>query len=338
VPCASLKRYTPGNFGSDGFLYIMRAAKQRIICYTICMIIPFFVQLLYGILGPLNKQAVTAIPFTLYVGLKLSIAGCLLLAYHSLIMKKSIRLTPDQWVYYVQMILFGAIGAQLLKYWGLQYVSASKAAFLFNSSPFFVAFFSWIRWQERLHIIQWIGLCISFIGLFPIIMLSTPTHQPWGDLLYISLPELAILAAAASHAISFTAKRIVINNHNYAPAHVNGLYLLTGGIGSMVSWLGMGMPYASTSAMVVIGYAAGTTLIGKIFCSSMTLYLLRYYSATFLSFMEYWYPLCVAFWSWLFWGEMLSYHYWISAAIVLCGQLLFYWSIVLTGSQKMIQK
>ena len=100
------------------------------------MITPFCVQLLYGLLGPLNKSAIGQVPFDLYVGIKLAIGGIFLIAYHTLVKGKTIRFAPDQWVYYFQMIVCGAIGAQYLKYWGLQYVSASKAAFLFNSSPF----------------------------------------------------------------------------------------------------------------------------------------------------------------------------------------------------------
>jgi drug/metabolite transporter (DMT)-like permease len=290
----------------------------------LCMIAPFCVQLLYGILGPLNKHAISQIPFTLYVGLKLTIAGILLLGYHRLIKKRSIFFTMQQSSYYLQMLFFGAIGAQLLKYWGLQYVSAAKAAFLFNSSPFFVALFSWIRWKERLNPIQWIGLCISFVGLVPIILISSAGKELFNVMIPISFPELAILCSAASHAISFTAKRIVIHTDGYAPMRVNGIYLLGGGLWSLCSWALSGMQWGTASIPVIFAYAAGTTIIGKLICSSLTLYLLQYYSATFLSFMEYWYPLCVAFWSWLFWGELLSYQYWISAIIVLCGQLLFY--------------
>lgn len=288
------------------------------------MITPFCVQLLYGLLGPLNKAAITSVPFALYVGIKLLMGGTLLIAYHVLIKKQSLRLIPGQWVYYMQMILCGAIGAQYLKYWGLQYVSASKAAFLFNSSPFFVALFSWLRWNERLVCLQWVGLCISFIGLIPIILTTSLTEELVGMIGAFSFPECAILAAAALHAISFTAKRHVVHSDGYASARVNGIYLCAGGIWSLASWILSGMPYQPGTLITAVGYATGTTLLGKVICSSLTLYLLRYYSATFLSCMEYWYPLCVAFWSWFFWGETLSYHYWISALIILSGQLLFY--------------
>lgn len=291
------------------------------------MITPFFVQLLYGLLGPLNKAAIGYVPFDLYVGIKLVLAGIFLLAYHLLISKKSLKLGSRQWIYYVQMILCGAIGAQYLKYWGLQYVSASKAAFLFNSSPFFVAFFSWLRWNERLSFVQWLGLIVSFLGLLPVLFTSSCMEDVIGTFGIFSLPECAILGAAALHAISFTAKRVVIHADGYVSARVNGIYLLMGGIWSLGSWFLSGAPYTQGMLMTALGYATFTTLLGKVICSSLTLYLLRYYSATFLSFMEYWYPLCVAFWSWLLWGEVLTYHYWISAAIVLCGQLLFYASV-----------
>lgn len=291
------------------------------------MITPFFVQLLYSLLGPLNKAAVGQVPFDLYVGIKLVIAGFFLLAYHTLISQKSLRFESRQWMYYLQMVLCGAVGSQYLKYWGLQYVSASKAAFLFNSSPFFVAFFSWLRWKERVSFLQWIGLVVSFVGLMPVLFTTSSLEDVIGTFGIFSMPECAILAAAALHAISFTAKRVVIHADGYASARVNGIYFLMGGLWSLCSWWISGAPYVGGMFVTALGYATFTTLLGKVICSSLNLYLLRYYSATFLSFMGYWYPLCVAFWSWLLWGEVLTYHYWLSASIILCGQLLFYLSI-----------
>jgi drug/metabolite transporter (DMT)-like permease len=288
------------------------------------MITPFCVQLLHGLLGPLNKKAIIHIPFALYVGVKLVLAGSLLIAYYIIAQRKTIQHASIQWYYYLQMIICGAIGAQYLKYWGLQFISASKAALLFNSSPFFVALFSWLRWRERLAPLQWCGLVLSFIGLIPIIMATTPAEEVAGMLGVFSLPEIAVIIAAACHAISFTAKRAVLHADGFVSARVNGIYLLTGGLWSLGSWCWVGMPYEEGMLMTALGYAAFTTIIGKVICSTMTLYLLRSYSATFLSFMEYWYPLCVALWSWLLWHEIPSYHYWLSACVVLCGQLLFY--------------
>jgi drug/metabolite transporter (DMT)-like permease len=288
------------------------------------MITPFCVQLLYGLLGPLNKAAISTVPFTLYVGIKLFLAGSLLIMYQLLIKKQALQFPSHQWPYYLQIIGCGAIGAQYLKYWGLQYVSASKAAFLFNSSPFFVAFFSWIRWREHLVPMQWLGLSLSFAGLIPIFFTTSMTEELIGIIGAFSFPECAILAAAGLHAISFTAKRHIVHTDGYASARVNGIYLCAGGVYFLISWIVSGMPYDNSTFMTACSYAISTTFLGKVICSSLTLYLLRYYSATFLSCMEYWYPLCVAFWSWCFWGAILSYHYWISTIIVFCGQLIFY--------------
>lgn len=288
------------------------------------MITPFLVQLLYGLLGPLNKAAITQVPFSFYVGVKLILAGLILLGYRLIIQRKSLYIEPQHRLYFLQIMLCGAIGAQYLKYWGLQYVSASKAAFLFNSSPFFVALFSWVRWRERLNYMQWVGLCISFVGLLPVLVTTTPLEQFIGTLGIFSLPELAILTASALHAVSFTAKRTMLHTLHAGTTQINGLYLLSGGIWSLGNWIIAGMPATEHMFITALGYGTLTTFIGKIVCSSLTLYLLHFYSATFLSFMEYWYPLCVAYWSWLLWGETVPYYYWLSACIILSGQCIFY--------------
>ncbi|MBC7580217.1 MAG: DMT family transporter [Tardiphaga sp.] len=60
-------------------------------------------------------------------------------------------------------VLFGV--EFLLIFYGLQFTSASRAAVFLYTAPFFVAIGSYQFLGERLRLLQWIGLAVSFAGV-----------------------------------------------------------------------------------------------------------------------------------------------------------------------------
>jgi drug/metabolite transporter (DMT)-like permease len=288
------------------------------------MITPLVVQALFGLVSPINKQALSFGPSALYVSLKLFLAAATLLLFHRWYKGKPIGISRAEMPLLAQTIITGAWGAHMLKYWGLGYMSASKMAFLFNASPLFVALFSFIRFDERLTAKQVVGLCITVLGLIPILLTTSVAEELIGGVATFSWPELAILCAAALHGFSITTKRILLHNEQYWPARIHGFYLLGGAGLSFMTWTFFGNAMPLENVPTLFGYALVTMIISKVICSTIILHLMKYYSTTFLAFMDYWYPLFVAFWSWLLWGECITYHYPLSAVIIFIGQYLFY--------------
>lgn len=290
------------------------------------MIIIFILQALFGLVSPLNKQGLLYCSPIFFVAAKLLCAGFILACYHIYRYGSFHRIPKHHWFYYAQAIIIGNFCAHFLKYWGLQYVSAIKMAFIFNTAPFFVALFSYIRFGYQLTWLQGIGLIISFIGLIPILIPSSYEESMLGEFFIISWPELAILVATIMHAFSLTTKRILMHENNYWPVQVNAICFLGGGILASVYVLYGGYtqwPLVENIPMISF-YIIITTLISKVICSTLYIYLMKYYTPTFLAFMDYWYVLFVAFWSWLLWGEQTTFYFWLSAFIVFCGQYLFY--------------
>ena len=290
------------------------------------MITIFIVQALFGLVSPLNKHALLYCSPIFFVAGKLLCAGLVLLGYHFWRHSSWHAIPLRHWPLYAQIILIGNFSAHFLKYWGLQYVSATKMAFIFNMSPFFVALFSYVRFGTKLSRIQLSGLTISFLGLIPILMTSSIQEFNMGEFLIISWPELAIFIATIMHALSMTSKRVLMHENNYWPVQVNALCFLGSGI---VACLFIALNYplynpSSSDLPTITSYILITTFISKVVCSTLYMHLMKYYSTTLLAFMDYWYLLFVAFWSWLFFGEQVTLHFWLSAFIIFFGQYLFY--------------
>jgi len=290
------------------------------------MIIILIVQALFGLVSPLNKQALTLCSAAFFVAGKLLSAGILLLLYHFYRHGALSTIPRRHWPYYFQIIVIGNFCAHFLKYWGLQHVSATKMALIFNTSPFFVALFSYFFFGNRLTRMQCAGLFISFIGLIPVLVGSCPEELHMGEFCTLSWPEFAIIVATIFHALSMISKRILMQENAYWPVQVNAISFLGGGL---LAALYVGVMQADNLPdvnvlPVLTGYILLTTIISKVICSTLYLRLMKYYTTTFLAFMDYWYVLFVAFWSWLFWGEHVTMYFWLSALIVFCGQYLFY--------------
>lgn len=65
-------------------------------------------------------------------------------------------------------------------------------------------------------------------------------------------------------------------------------------------------------------------IISNMICYNLYGVLLRHYSATFMSFAGFTTPLFTALFGWFFLGELITWHFYASFAVVLSGLALFH--------------
>ncbi len=263
-------------------------------------------------------------PFFL-TGARMLTGGIILLAYQYLWWNNQFRFKKKHFWLYAQIILLGIVFTYTLRFWALEYLPSSKTCFLYNLSPFLSSFYSYIFFNERMTKKQWVGLFIGFIGLIPILITSSPAETTMGEMLYISWPELAILCSVAAHSYSWIVVRKLVRDKNYTPMMVNGVTMACGGFIAL-----MGSAAFETerlvpgSTLVVAGWLAAVILISNIICYNLYGYLLREYTATFLSFAGFLSPMFAALYGRLFLGEIITWHFYLSSTIVFAGLCLFY--------------
>ncbi len=219
---------------------------------------------------------------------------------------------------------------------------ASKAMFMFNLAPFLSALFSYIFLNEEMSRKKWLGLCIGVIGFIPILisplspiaalnafwnlLTTTPkitegiTPTQFG----IPWPELAVLASVISHSYNWIVIRKLVRDNSYSPAMINGLTMFVGGICALIT-----SPYYEglspvTNFLEFAKLLACVILISNLICHNLYAYLLKVYTATFLSFAGFMSPLFAALYGWLWLSEKITPHFYVSSVIVFIGLLLFY--------------
>ncbi len=259
-------------------------------------------------------------------GIRMAIAGALLLGYQYIYAREHFIFKRKDFWLFVQVAFFGIFFSYSLRHWALEEVSAAKTMFLYNAAPFMSCLYSYFIFKERMSRNKWIGLFIGCIGVIPILMTSSPQEASLGEFLYVSWPELAIFISAAGHSYSWIVIRQLVRDRSYSPMMVNGFCMFTGGLLSLASAAVFeGCLTVSRENLVYFMLFLGfVILISNIICHTLYAYLLRQYTATFLSFTGFMSPLIAALYGWVLSGTVITWHYYVSSVVMFVGLYLFY--------------
>lgn len=258
-----------------------------------------------------------------YIGARMSIAGILLLGYQYIYAHDQFHFKREHIGLYAQVVFFGIYFTYIIRFWGLTELPASKAMFMFNLAPFVSAFFSYLFFNEEMSRKKWLGLLIGVIGFTPILY-SKVGQGSVNQLFFISWAELAVLASVISHSYNWILIRKLVRDKSYSPAMINGLTMFVGGVGALIT-----SPFFEGFAPVnnyveFIKLLAFVILISNLICHNLYAYLLKVYTATFVSFAGFMSPLFAALYGWLWLNEKITWHFYVSSVIVFIGLLLFY--------------
>ena len=288
------------------------------------MILLIALQALWASSIPLSKVLLGMVPPVFLAGIRMFIAGIMLLAYQWWCTKEGFNLQKKHWWFYFQIIFFGIYLKYILRYWGLVQLSTAKLSFILNITPFCVALFSYISFNEHLSLQKWLGLIIGFLGLVPILFIANDTELIAKESWFFSWAEIATFAEIIAHSYALIVMRKMVKDTGYSAGMTNGIRMFGGGILALMT-----VPLAQESVTIAqplyfVGLLATLIIVSNIVCHNLYIYLLKHYSATFLSFSDFLSPLCVAFYGWLFLHELITWHYVLSGIIVLVGLCLFY--------------
>lgn len=259
---------------------------------------------------------------------RMILAGVLLLSYLLLRKRKAFRMGKIQWFSLGILAVFSIYLTNALEFWGLQHLTAAKTCFIYSLSPFFAAFFSYLHFGEKMNKKKWIGMLIGFIGFFPVLMTQTGSEALLNAFSFLSWPELAIMGAALCSVYGWVLLRLVVKNHEISPLMANGASMLMGGIMA----LGTSMAFENwnpcpVAAAGVTPFIQGTlimTFISNILCYNLYGWILKKYTATFLSFVGLLSPIFASINSWILLGEKPSPLIFLSTGIVSLGLWLVY--------------
>jgi drug/metabolite transporter (DMT)-like permease len=294
----------------------------------------------------LAKTAVFYMHPIYFIGLRMLIAGGVLLGYLAWFKREHWRsIVSERWQF-AQIVIFHIYCAYVFEYWALQYITSSKACLLYNLSPFITALIVYLLFKQKLTTQKWIGLTIGFAAMLPILATHSYQEDYFTGIGFLSLPELSLLAAVVSAAYGWIIVKDLVVTKGYDPMMVNGYGMAGGGLAALLTafiyegfspfvWPAHVEDRVGTWLMPILGINGTTIFMGfgcmiaLIIISNIIGYnlygnLLRRYSATLLSFAGFMTPFFASLFGWYFLAEPLTAAFFISLGITVIGLYLFY--------------
>ncbi len=272
----------------------------------------------------LGREAVLAVPPIFFIGIRMILAGIVLLAFVRIRKKEPLIIKRQELFWFAGIVLFHIYGSYVLEFVGLQYLTGAKVSLLYNLAPFITALFAYLFFKEILSIRKWIGLAIGFLAFIPVLITEPSIHEAVTENTYAEI--LLILSVTASCAGWIFMKKL-ITDYKHSYVFVNGIGMFLGGCIALVhsyffeTWpavntLMTNVPFVRSLLLLI--------LIGNIICYNLYGKLLHKYSTTTLSFFGASTPLFAVIFGWLWLGETVSPWFYVTAVLVGVGLYIFY--------------
>jgi drug/metabolite transporter (DMT)-like permease len=190
------------------------------------------------------------------------------------------------------------------------------------------ALLSYIHFKEKMTKMKWVGLLLGCVGFIPIFVSKTPKEELLQAFGYFTWPELAMLGAAFFSVYGWIMLRLIVKDEEIPILFANGSSMLIGGTLALLSsyffeiWSPSPIQHGSffqlSSALLFL------TLLSNVFCYNLYGFLLKKFTATFLSLIGLLSPLFTSLHSYILLGETPSPIIFGSTFIVLIGLGIVY--------------
>ncbi len=274
-----------------------------------------------------NKFVLQGISFDLFVGIRMFISGMLLFVF-TVFTSQRLR-----WSYLradiVKILLISfctSLIPAILKAYAISYLPMSKYALLGSIEPFVTAMYAYILWNERLSWKKIIGIAVAFFGVSIYVLTTSPVELQWGELLYISFPELAVIGSVILSRYGWILVQLMLKKDRYTPVEMNSLTMLLSGA------MGLGLAATHGSSIFVapgkmgmfVAAFAFTIIVGNLFGYTLYSYALKKHSAVWVSLAGLSIPPMVFLGSNLLGWEGCSLSFFVALAVLCTGFFIFY--------------
>jgi drug/metabolite transporter (DMT)-like permease len=287
------------------------------------------VFLLYALFATVFIICKSALEYTeplFLVGSRMAVAGGLMLSYQLWADRQQFALIKEHAWKLFALAFFNIYLTNACEIWGLQYLSSAKTCFIYSLSPFFAALLSFWFFEEVVSKRKWVGLLIGFIGFYPLIMDKGAAEELAGSFWLFSWAEMAVTVAALSSVYGWILLKQVVSSGRISFLTANGVSMLLGGLIALVHSAAVEGwdPVPVSSWAPFIQCTLLLLIVSNLLAYNLYGFLLKRYSATFVSFAGFTTPLFTAALGWYFFGDQVTASFMLSALVVFCGLYLFY--------------
>jgi len=280
-------------------------------------------QAIYGTTLTASKILVSFAAPILIIGIRMSIAGTLLLTYQIITKPKFFKIERFVWIDMLQFAIFNVYLPYVLRYWSLKYLSVSKVSLFFYLTPLISYVLSCLIGLQRPTLIKWVGIAISFIGFLPTMLDHNSAENIGYNLGFFSLAEIAMLIAIISQSYSWILMQKIAKS-NINTTTVNGISMLLGGFLALLTSLILHDPLTINSPWEFSGWLAYVIIITNVIFYNAQAILLKKFSTTIIALTGLCAPLVATLTSAVILHEPITWQFIFSSITLAIGVYIFY--------------
>lgn len=256
-----------------------------------------------------------------FVGSRMVVAGILLMGYQYFFNREQFWIRKENFLTLFLLALFNIYLTNIFEFWGLQELSSFKTCFIYSLSPFISAIISFFIFNERMNWKKWGGLSLGFIGFVPILIAESGGEE----LGFISWAECFVIMASIFSVLGWILLRKLVKEGNYSSLTANGASMILGGAIALIhsgfteNW----DPFPVTEFGPFAKSALWMIVVSSLICYNLYGYLLKRFTATFMSLAGFITPLFAALLGWYYLDETITISFYISAILVFSGLIIF---------------
>ncbi len=295
------------------------------------IILVFLVHAIFAAIFPIGRAAAEVSAPLFFTAVRMMLGGLTLTSYTLIRYGNIIPRIKNIWGGVVAFSITAIYLTNSMEFWGLQFLPAAKASFIYSISPFVAAIFSYFFFNEKVTVKKVIGMAIGFVGFSIMIIHNAPGESHEYSYGYFSLAEVALLIAAISSVTGWIfLRRSIKDKKSVIIIEVLGLSMLIGSTFCFMqslateSWNPIPLYNYPDALGSFALYMLLALLISNLIAYPLYSELLKTYTATFLSFSGFIQPLCAAFYGWLFLGETVTPYFFLASVFVFIGLFMFY--------------
>ncbi|KKP35422.1 MAG: hypothetical protein UR26_C0005G0036 [candidate division TM6 bacterium GW2011_GWF2_32_72] len=277
----------------------------------------------------MGAQVVKVSDSFFFVGFRMILAGLLMLSYLFFFNKKYFKIQrKDLWLF-VQFTLSLIFLSYNLEFLGMRYLNPSKACLFFSMTPFITVIFERFIFSTKITFKKFIGLVIGILGYAPLVMAKTVgAESTVAHVAFFSWPELIMLGSVVCYSYGWIVMKELSQVKQYSPILINGVGMFSGGVATMVMALSQPLFFnvgpLVTNWPLFLTFTLLMIFVANIIGYNLYGYLLRFYSATFMSLLGFVAPLFSALIGYTLGTEVLTWHFFVSAITVFIGLIIFH--------------
>lgn len=268
-----------------------------------------------------NKFILYYLPATLFVGIRMIIAGPLIFIFNAIKHKNiNIKKITDNIILILGAAIFTSYLPVIFKSFALQKLPSSQAAFLGTLDPFITAILSKLMFNTKLTKNNLLGMLIGALGVIILNINNIISLK-----LEFNYAQILAICAIIISRYGWILVQKLIKEQNITPEQISSITMTLGGILALLTSLffenttKISIP-SSTIFYTLLTY---TIAIGNMLGLTLYAYLLKKYSITYLSLCSFLVPLFVQILGWIFLNEPITINFFIALITTFIGVYIF---------------